>query len=265
MSHRETHRRPRGFTLIELIVVMGIIVLIAGIALPSITSLMESSADKQAYNILAGQLRAARALAIRKGTFAGVHIQPANASESENPDIDEFRDTFFSAVVEFKEIRDFRAGNKMKPAAVVDLAEGFEPIAMPEGIGFISLDMRKDAFFDKNTGEFNPDPWHWDERATAITILFSPEGRLVRSIYRNSVAIDPDGDLTTGSGALWETVRGLPTQKSYNSPNDCSNGVVLIEYRNYENISKHAMDSYLWQNAQFLPVNPHTGMLYPRE
>jgi type II secretory pathway pseudopilin PulG len=71
-------RRPRcgaAFTLIELIVVIGIIVLIAGIALPSLTGLMTAGGDSQAYNLLLGQLTAARAHAMTNGRHTCVHMQ----------------------------------------------------------------------------------------------------------------------------------------------------------------------------------------------
>ena len=72
----------RAFTLIELVIVMSIIVLVAGIALPTIGTLLTSGGDAQAYNLLAGQLTIARALAVQKGTYVGVHVQMSDRLDS---------------------------------------------------------------------------------------------------------------------------------------------------------------------------------------
>jgi Tfp pilus assembly protein FimT len=64
-----------------MLVVISMIALIAGITLPSIVRLFRAGAEEQAYNILAAQLTSARALAVREGTYAGVHIQRADATD----------------------------------------------------------------------------------------------------------------------------------------------------------------------------------------
>ena len=67
--------RARGFTLVEMLVVLAIIALIMGASLPSIRVLFTSGADAQAYNLLSAQLRAARGLAVQQQTHAAVHIR----------------------------------------------------------------------------------------------------------------------------------------------------------------------------------------------
>ena len=56
--------------MVELIVVIGVIVLLASISLPSIATLFTSGSEAQAYNLFQAQLAAARALAVREGTSA---------------------------------------------------------------------------------------------------------------------------------------------------------------------------------------------------
>ena len=73
-----------GFTLIELMVVLAIISLLAGIAIPTLAKLFGAGAAEEAHNILSAQLSAARALAVGKGTYAGVHIQLADDTNSWN-------------------------------------------------------------------------------------------------------------------------------------------------------------------------------------
>ena len=64
-----------AFTLIELVVVIGIIALILAILTPSLIGMFNAGADIQAVNMLAAQLTAARALAIRENSYVAVHVQ----------------------------------------------------------------------------------------------------------------------------------------------------------------------------------------------
>ena len=71
-------REARAFTLIELIAVIMVMGLVGAIVLPSAMALFAAGAVDQARNVLAGQLAAARALAIQDGTYYGVHVQMAD-------------------------------------------------------------------------------------------------------------------------------------------------------------------------------------------
>lgn len=69
-------RRGRcGFTLIELMVVAAIIVVLMGVTLPAIRSLIESSQQAQAENIVRANLMAVRSYAMSQGIMAGLRIQ----------------------------------------------------------------------------------------------------------------------------------------------------------------------------------------------
>ncbi|MBL7133291.1 MAG: hypothetical protein ISS78_04280, partial [Phycisphaerae bacterium] len=82
----EPPRRTVGFTLIELMVVLVLVMLISAIALPSVARIFDSGADAMAYNLISAQLESARMYALENGTPAGIHVQLADPAE--NPDLE---------------------------------------------------------------------------------------------------------------------------------------------------------------------------------
>ncbi|HEY4284988.1 MAG TPA: type II secretion system protein, partial [Chthoniobacterales bacterium] len=64
---RETYSEIPAFTLLELLVVIGIIASLLVVALPAITSLSKSSGRKGAVSRLLGAIEQARSLALRDG------------------------------------------------------------------------------------------------------------------------------------------------------------------------------------------------------
>lgn len=68
-------RRPRrGFTLTEILVILGIILLILAIALPAFTAITSSRSQEASKNLAASALSRARAEAIRRGVPCGVYF-----------------------------------------------------------------------------------------------------------------------------------------------------------------------------------------------
>ncbi len=113
MTPSDTIRRGRrrGFTLLEIIIVLGIIVLIASIVLPSISALFSAGADKQAVALLSGQLSAARAGAVLDGRYWAVHVQMGALNN------DDLKDVCFSAVMKLKLNRGLATSGTGSPIA----------------------------------------------------------------------------------------------------------------------------------------------------
>ena len=65
-------RRRGGFTLAEMLVVIGIILLVLAIAVPAFTAIIGSRSKEAAQNLIAASLVRARTEAIRRGTPCGV-------------------------------------------------------------------------------------------------------------------------------------------------------------------------------------------------
>jgi len=77
ISQRQNQRLPRGMTLIELLIVMAIIVLLAGIALPQVKSLLKDQRIGQTARVVQGFAESARARAIATGRPVALVLERA--------------------------------------------------------------------------------------------------------------------------------------------------------------------------------------------
>jgi type II secretory pathway pseudopilin PulG len=231
--------------MVEMMVVLGVIILAAGIALPSISDLLSAGADKQAYNMVSAQIRAARSLAIRKGTYAGLHIQIADASRQ--PDLE---GVCFTSLVVLDRIENNEA--------YFDKAPESSPRRVPGTIAFGDLSNEKSQIFSGGDGSFrygSPDSF------TTMTIVFSPEGRIVHSVQGNPIGLAPDGKLVSGGGAVWSTNRSSPGESGGGSTEYGTAAICLFNYREFDLSSEKG--EYIDKNAILLPINVHTGQLFP--
>ncbi len=230
-----------AFTLTELLVVIFVIGLLAAVVLPSTMSLFTAGADAQAYNALAGQLAAARMLAIQQRTYAGVHAQLADPNGTYTRGL---VNTCFTAVVQQDPNGDFI------------LAEGFSPHKMPGSIAFGRVD---GPFYDKNTGKYLPnDP----NRFACLTFLFAPNGQLEagKTVIYATDANQPVFFDNTRKTYLWD--------KSVANHNDCKPSVKAAVMFNYDKFNKINLftdkDTFLKQYGQMIVVNLYTGTLLGR-
>lgn len=69
---RASRSRVRGFTLVEVLVVVGIIAVTAAVALPNITGYMRASRIRAANDMVSGALQKARTMAIMRNTQMGI-------------------------------------------------------------------------------------------------------------------------------------------------------------------------------------------------
>jgi Tfp pilus assembly protein FimT len=226
--------------MVEMMVVLAVIILAAGIALPSISALLSAGADKQAYNLISAQIRAARSLAIREGEYTAVHIQMA--------DPDDLEGKCYSAVLIFET---FSGSAPAYDAAEFELATGYLPQAVPGNIAFGDVDEALSG------SSFNVDG---ASSFTAMTLVFSPNGKLVHSVQGVPVRIKSNSPLVTDSAAsgpaLWSNNRDGSSPNEYGRSTIC-----LFNYKDFQ--AAGDKDAYLEKNAIILPINVHTGQLYP--
>ncbi len=246
MNGRRTIRPRRGgFTLIEMLIVVSLIVLIATIALPSIVGMFAAGAEARAYNTLAAQVASARALAIKNATYALLHVQIG-----EGPD---FEDTCWSAVFEYRYDEDdgrhyFVSLDGYRPRAFAG-ATAFGEIS-----GTFVIDDDGDGAADEYT---NLD---LDEDFTTFSIVFDPNGEVVTNVDGGRIVFDPDDPLFD---ELWDVAR---TEAPPEAGEYGVTAMTVFDYVEFINISD-ADDraDYLDEAGQFLPVNRYTGRLMERE
>jgi len=243
-----TARQTEGFTLVEMMVTIFIISLLAGIALPTIAALFGSGTEEQACNILSAQLRAARSVAIRNATYAGVHVQLADDSSKQNTGL---LHVSFAAVV---------WDDPATPGHQFTLAPDFRPERVPGTVAFGKINS---TFV--SGGNYRGLSGSDDLRSfTTFTIVFSPTGKVVRQVAGGNVVFDATDALFAESQIkLWD--RSLTNDNTGLSGEtavtlfDIKKFIVLREQNDAEAYK------YLNENGMFLPVSVHTGQLLPRE
>jgi prepilin-type N-terminal cleavage/methylation domain-containing protein len=253
IPNSEIARIRNGFTLIELMVVIGIILLIAATALPSIIGMLTSGADRQAVNYISSQLTAARAHAIRNNTYAGVHFQyRVNGGMGD----------YYMMVVEGTQ--DETTGDwTFKPP------EGFQPRRLPGKMACGGLD----GAYVNASGNYIDDAFATSSLPyfTSFTIVFAPNGSAVKSVNGQEVKFDASHAAFSGSTKLWDIDVANRVNATASVPGDGESPVtalVLFDYPAF--FGSDATDSedrasYLNLNGQFVPVNVYTGQLLPRD
>lgn len=245
-----------GFTLVELMVVIGLIVLVAGIALPSISKLFTAGADTQAFSILNAQVAMARGQALLTDTYAGVHVQMADADAQP-----QLENTCYSAVIQgFDHDRDGGA-----TAPHFRLGEGLEPIALPNSIaaGGLNADTMggsaSNAYTVSNVDDF-----------TSFNIVFDENGHLTKYVfglypdqdeigYRKPVVFDSTSPLFNGDTKLWDY-----DLTGGSSGEEGVIGITIFDYATYIALDDADKDDFLEANAPLLGINMYTGQLFYR-
>lgn len=248
--HAPTRTRPghrRAFSLVELVVVMIIIVLLAGVIFPGMAAIMGTDDIEQAYSILGSQLSAARSQAILTGAYVGVHCQLANTANPFNTELDNI---CFTALV---------WDDPNTPERRFDLAPGFRPRKIPGRVAFGKL-----------TGDYVSGTTYQNLTAaniqgdfTTLTMVFSPDGRLVRNIDGENIVFESAADVfhATDATGLWDHVE---TGGGTGQP-----GVTAFTVFNVLELTTlaEAGQAVTWMNtnAAFYPISVHTGQLLPRQ
>jgi len=233
-----TATRPRrpAFTLVEIVITIGVLVLVATIAMPSVVAIINAGSDNQAYNLLSAQLKGARALAIESQNYTALHVQMADPATG-------YEDVCFATIMVLN-----AAGDKFIPA------DGFGPRRMPGNIAFGDLHDVLTGPAENPYGNIsNLDDF------TTFTVVFNPAGQAVKQVKGGDVVLDTTHAIFTGGSGvkLWDAA---------DAPDElAATALTLFDYREIKPRSPADRATYLNANGQILAVNVFTGQLLPRE
>jgi len=243
-------RRKSGFTLIELVVVIGVIASAMALAIPSMMAMFSSGADKQAYNLLAAQMTVARAVAIENGTYAGVHVQMDNNT-------DQYKQDCYSMVMVMNE-------NSGK----FEAADGFFPEPMPGKMAFGQVNSRFASGSTYTAGAFDDGTELTD--FTTFTIVFSSDGKLAKQISHGGDIIDVKFKTSeavfsgTGKKKIWNSDAADYDPDGGTTGEQGATVITMFNYTEFIGEDEADRADYLDDYGQFLPTNYYTGQLFQR-
>ncbi len=291
--------RLRGFTLLEMMVVIGLIALMASMALPSIVALFNSGADAQAYNLISAQFTAARAKAVMSNTYAGIHVQLADAPF--NP-LDtalsplprekllhpELEGVCFSGMIVYYPANYF-APNTL---ACFDIMPGMVPQRVPGSIafGYTSQEVtgtnraNVQCRLDATIGDDQASPFDTGAagvagnitKFTTFSVIFNPLGAVTR--FANGDPIHFNDQIPNTSNRQSEVFTDAATtdvvrfgskrlwrlaNTDYVQDRYGATAITMFDIAEYASASNKV--DFLNDNAQLLPLNVHTGQLYERK
>ncbi len=240
----------QGFTLVEMLVVLTMIGILTAIVLPTMVGLFTAGGDAQAYNALAGQLTAARSLAIQQRTHAGVHAQLADTSGRYTKGL---VNTCFTAVV-WHDPNDTSNPNRFV------LAEGFAPQKLPSSMAFGRVDK---TFYDQSAGQYTSTVASQPEEFTCLTFEFAPSGQLATRRDVTFPSNDPnhpafDASQKDTRAYLWDPQVAEAARADPNYA-ELPNAAVLFDYSEFAALPQDDRPTYLAKYGQLIAINTYTG------
>ncbi len=275
-----------GFTLVELITVMGLIVLILMIVVPSAATMIRDSGESQSVNILSSNIALARTEALSRSEYVGVHV----GLDDRMKDNELVSDRCYAAFVS----GNFTDGNTIELRTLND-GDGdgdgdgggravYAPTAFPEPFAFgqlsnTFLNNSATAPFVFNTGDYADSENDYEsysaklkrpdilEDFTTFTILFSPQGNIMTEAAKITYPSGGDGMLfgnnpTAAGTLLWKPPVSDPPEALEDGALHPVLGVTPFNYKTFRYAP--SWKDYLDNNAEFITFNSYTGHSFTR-
>ena len=234
-----------GFTLVELLVVMGVIVMLLVLALPNIRVLLTSSSLDQAQAVMGGCLGATRAIALERQAYALLHVQPRLVERL--PDNTLVTEEFWLVTM----VLDSQTGE-------FNTVEGYRPTRLPRdvGAGEVNSDFVTAGQYD---GTLLDEDREWDD-FTAFNVIYGPDGTLVTEVNGDPPSMDFASPVFGGdlNPQLWDHDVALINETG-------TRAMTFFNYKELKIISGPARAAVLNESGQFIVINPYTGRLVDAE
>jgi prepilin-type N-terminal cleavage/methylation domain-containing protein len=261
------NKRHAGFSLIEMIVVIGIVALVTAMVMPILPQMLKSNRQGAARDLIRGYLTLARAHAAQTQKYAGIRFQPSAKGVQ------------YMVLIEY--------GDDVSNGARFVAAAKTKPIALPDGIGVISTEVMSppnpftpDGYLSQYPYDIDhspppyPDSMYCLNGARTFSIIFSPTGQLVTRMVEvypqsghktfgtyNQTTLNPyNGNYRL----LSHDYEPYPsTSAPWCSTEDSVGGLVIYEIDEMEsaNANRRYSDYVYADDLPVLLINMYTGAL----
>ena len=285
-------RRQSGLTLTEMAVVVGVIALLAGLAVPTVRVVVESfESGESTMSMISSALATARALAAKEGDYVGVRFQMAYDPTLPDP-------------LTASQYMIFVIHDSSMMASAFRTLEGSKPVKLPDSVLVTDLTVRSNHGATSNAAEdigeeplqvgylddgvaANLDPDNENMYVTDIctfSIVFSPSGKLLR----HEVRVRNRDDVYRPDNTLPPASRKKSMDDVFNSPVNIGSrsidvgmfiqddyaerglgaelsryGFVVCDKLTFRNLDALGRFDYL-SSREFKYLNPHTGTIIGR-